>query len=105
MKVVILDYGSGNVGSLSNILNLLNVNYVISNKDEDIESSTHFILPGVGAFDKVMHKINNSLNKELLLKRIKKDNVPILGICVGMQVMAEFGYENNMEMGLRFNRG
>ena len=55
-----------------NILNLLNVNYVISNKDEDIESSTHFILPRVGAFDKVMHKINNSLNTRCyFLKRIK----------------------------------
>tara|TARA_Y100000768_G_C23990707_1_gene692521 strand:- start:5638 stop:6249 length:612 start_codon:yes stop_codon:yes gene_type:complete len=100
MKVVILDYGSGNVGSLSNILDILNFKYVISNDDIDIESATHFILPGVGAFSTVMEKINSSLNTKLLMKKIKSDYTPILGICVGMQVMADFGYENKKDIGL-----
>lgn len=49
-RVCILDYGSGNVGSVSNLLQHLGINTIVSNKEKEIQKSTHLILPGVGLF-------------------------------------------------------
>jgi glutamine amidotransferase len=69
-KVCILDYGSGNVKSVFNILQFLNLNPVVSNRATDIANATHIILPGVGAFGASMEKIAknipiNSLESEV----------------------------------------
>ena len=92
-KVCILDYGSGNTQSVYNIFSSLLKNVVISNKPSDITTSTHIVLPGVGAFGSAMKKIKNNIPLDLLEDEVLKKKKLFLGICVGMQVLAEKGYE------------
>lgn len=99
-RVCILDYGSGNIGSLKNIINHLNFDCVVSNKTDEIQKSTHLILPGVGAFGKVMEKINKNLPIKFLEQEILKKKKLFLGICIGMQVLAEIGEEFGINKGL-----
>ena len=69
-RVCILDYGSGNVRSVSNSLSHMGVEWSISNQTRDIETSTHLILPGVGAFGSAMRKIREQLPVGLIEKGI-----------------------------------
>ena len=105
MKIIILDYGSGNVGSLSNILKILNYDFKVSNNKLDIENGSHFILPVVGAFKYVMEKINKNLPIKFLKDEIINKKKPLLGICVGMQVLADYGFENGKHEGLGLING
>jgi glutamine amidotransferase len=98
-KVCILDYGSGNVKSVYNILRFLNFNVKISNNKVDIIDSSHIILPGVGAFGTSMKKIQENIPIDILETTVKQGK-PFLGICVGMQVLANFGYEFGEHQGL-----
>ena len=61
-KIIILDYGSGNVKSVANSLDYLNINFSISNDDADLDNSTHIILPGVGSYGVSMEKIKKKIN-------------------------------------------
>ena len=94
-KVCILDYGSGNVGSVNNLIKFLNYECIISNDPNEIEKSTHIILPGVGAFGAAMKKVREKIPIKKLENEIFNKKKPFLGICVGMQLMAtaseEFG--------------
>lgn len=99
-KICILDYGSGNVQSVFNVLLTITNDVVVSNKPDDIASSTHIILPGVGAFGSSMEKIKNKIPIAELENEVFKNNKPFLGICVGMQVLAEKGYEFGEHKGL-----
>ena len=93
VKVCILDYGSGNVKSVYNLVSFLGYSVIISNNPIEIESSTHIILPGVGSFGAAMEKINTRIPLKILEYEVIKNQKPFLGICVGMQVLAEKGYE------------
>ena len=88
-RICILNYGSGNVASVSNLIKFLNYDCVISNTLEDIKKSTHIILPGVGAFGASMQKIKEKIPLKDLEVEIFDKKKPFLGICVGMQVLAE----------------
>jgi imidazole glycerol-phosphate synthase subunit HisH len=98
--VCILDYGGGNVGSVGNLLKYLGVSFTISSQKTVIEGSTHLILPGVGAFGSVMEKIKNNLPLDFIEKEVILHGKPFLGICVGMQVLANYGLEFNKNDGL-----
>lgn len=101
MKIVcILDYGSGNVRSVKNTLELLDIECVVSNDSNAVRNSSHIILPGVGAFGTAMERIKRLLPLKVIEKQIFKHQKPFLGICVGMQVLAEKGYEFGMHKGL-----
>ncbi len=112
MKLVIIDYGSGNVESVANAISVakemanLSGNVIISSKILDIKSATHLILPGVGSFGDCMDglKLANGLLPELH-KQVVKEGKPLLGICVGMQVLASIGHENGGHQGLGFIDG
>jgi imidazole glycerol-phosphate synthase subunit HisH len=100
--IVIIDYGLGNLGSVSNALTLLNIPHIISNKKEDILSASKLILPGVGAFGegiKNLKELNliDVLTYEVLVKKKK-----ILGICLGMQLFCKKSYEEGEFLGLNF---
>ena len=99
-KVCILDYGSGNVKSVYNIVSYLNYDVVISNNAEDILVATHIILPGVGAFGAAMERIKATIPLDVLEREVIENKKPVLGICVGMQILAEKGFENGEHQGL-----
>ena len=100
-----MDYGSGNVRSVFNIFRTLTDDVVISNKFEDIQKSTHLVLPGVGAFGASMDKIHKSIPLEVIEEEVFVKHKPFLGICVGMQVLANKGYEFGEHKGLGWIKG
>ena len=104
-KVCVLDYGSGNVASVYNLINRLGYDIKVSNKVEDIKKSSHLILPGVGAFGASIEKIKNNISIELLSDEVKVKKKPFLGICVGMQILAEKGLEFGSHEGLGWIEG
>tara|TARA_B100000780_G_scaffold174285_1_gene122042 strand:- start:3068 stop:3688 length:621 start_codon:yes stop_codon:yes gene_type:complete len=92
-SICLLDYGSGNVKSVYNILDFLGYDVKISNNSRDIIDSTHIILPGVGAFGTSMKKIMDQIPFDVLENEVINKGKPFLGICVGMQVLADKGFE------------
>jgi glutamine amidotransferase len=104
-SVCILDYGSGNVGSVFNLLTYLDIPATISNKEKDISNATHLILPGVGAFGPSMEKIKKYIPVRFLTNEVIDNKKPFLGICVGMQVLADTGLEFGKHKGLGWIRG
>jgi glutamine amidotransferase len=104
-KICILDYGIGNIFSLKNILKKNDINFTYSRKKKDILSASHLILPGVGSFDIAIKKLSESISINFLNNEVLKKKKPILGICVGMQIMANNGYENTLTSGLGWIEG
>jgi len=104
-KICILDYGIGNIFSLKNILKKNDINFTYSRKKKDILNATHLILPGVGSFDVAIKKLSESIPINFLNNEVLKKKKPILGICVGMQIMAKNGYENALTSGLGWIEG
>lgn len=107
-KIVIIDYGSGNVESFSNSLNLIKDNHdiIISNDLQHIRDADRLVLPGVGAFGDCMDGLKATTG---LLQEIKQqvlvEKKPFFGVCVGMQVLASIGYEDGKHQGLDFIKG
>jgi len=99
-NVCILDYGSGNVQSVKNALDRLKISNLVSNSIESIREASHIILPGVGAFKVAMRRIQDTLPIRELQDEVLEKKKPYLGICVGMQVLAERGYEKGTHLGL-----
>ena len=104
-KVCVLDYGSGNVASVYNLINRLGYDVNVSNKSTDIKKSSHLILPGVGAFGPSIEKIKSNISIDLLHDEVQVKKKPFLGICVGMQVLAEKGLEFGEHDGLGWIEG
>jgi len=104
-KVCILDYGSGNQNSVSNFLNFIGVLNKISREEKDIVDSTHLILPGVGSYLSTIDKIIKSNLIDILNDQLFNKKKLFLGICVGMQVLTEFGYEFKKTTGLKYLTG
>ncbi len=95
--IVIIDYGIGNLASVLNMFKKIGVkNVVISNDKTIIESATKLLLPGVGAFDAGMTNLEQSGLIPLLNKKALIEKVPILGICLGMQLLTKNSQEGNM---------
>lgn len=103
MKIVIIDYGMGNIKSISSVLKYLGVDEIIvSNKLEDINSSDKIILPGVGSFSKAMTTIKELGIDKNLHEAVIVNKKPILGICLGMQLMGQSSEEDGFSDGLGF---
>ena len=94
-KIVIIDYGMGNVGSISNMLKFIGVDSFITSDLETIEKADKIILPGVGHFDRAMNNIIELNLVDILLKKALVDKVPFLGICLGMQLLCRHSEEGN----------
>jgi len=105
IKVCILDYGSGNVSSVKNLIDHLKFKSVISNKIEVLKKSTHIILPGVGAFGAAMKKIKKKVPFKTLENEVLNKNKPFLGICVGMQLLADRSQEFGNHKGFGWIKG
>lgn len=83
----IVNYGLGNLGSVKNMLRYIGVNSAIIDKPDDLKSAEKILLPGVGSFDKAMKCINDTGFFEVLNHKALVEKVPILGICLGMQLL------------------
>jgi glutamine amidotransferase len=105
-KIVIIDYGIGNTYSVINsIINLGYTNVRVSDKEVEIKSADTIILPGVGAFDEAVRNLQSHHLLEILNETVLIKKKPILGICVGMQLLAEGSFENGWHQGLNWIPG
>lgn len=89
----IIDYGLGNIQAFANIYQKLNIEHCFVKTKEQLEGVSKIILPGVGAFDYAMDSLNRSGMRETLDKMVLENKTPVLGICVGMQIMASSSEE------------
>jgi len=103
MKIVIVDYGMGNIKSIVSALKYLNADdIVLSHKIDDIKSADKLILPGVGSFSKAMKNIKELNLDKILQQTVIEEKKPILGICLGMQLMSNSSSEDGLINGLGF---
>ena len=89
--IAIIDYGAGNIFSVKNALDYLGLENSLVSDAESIKSADAVILPGVGAFPAAMEKLGNSGLIDVIKEEAKRK--PFLGICLGMQMLFEKGYE------------
>lgn len=102
--ITIIDYGMGNLKSVYNALKKVNFDCQISSEVTDIEMADKLILPGVGAFKDAMDNLQN-LDLILPIRKKVNDGCPLLGICLGMQMLFDEGYECELRKGLGFIEG
>ena len=86
--ITILDYGAGNLKSVTNILEYLKCEYTVTDKKEDIKNAEKIILPGQGHFGQFMNALSDKGLSEILVEKIKT-GTPFLGICLGIQILFE----------------
>lgn len=91
--IAIINYGSGNLTAISNIYKQLSIAHEIAEDNASLERATHYILPGVGHFDYTMQTIRKSGIVDVLQENVLVKGKPILGICVGMQILADSSEE------------
>lgn len=96
---IVIDYGLGNTFSVLNALKIIGVNPILTSEANLIKNADRVILPGVGAFGKGMEKLKKSGIDEALFEYISKER-PLLGICLGMQLLMDIGYEFGENKGL-----
>lgn len=92
----IIDYGLGNIKAFENIYKRLHIPVKRLYNAEDFDGITHLILPGVGAFDHAMQTFNHSGMREISEKLVLENKTPVLGICVGMQMLAKSSDEGTL---------
>jgi imidazole glycerol-phosphate synthase subunit HisH len=97
--VAIIDYGVGNLTSILNMHRRLGIDAAITGDAAEIGQADKLLIPGVGHFDKCMQNFNGSGLRALVEKRAHEDKIPVLGICVGAQMMTR-GSEEGAEKGL-----
>ena len=95
-KIVIIDYGMGNIGSIINMFKYLGIDALVSSDNEMISSADKLILPGVGNFDRAVENINSLNLNETIKEMALVKKVPFLGICLGMQLMCKESEEGNL---------
>lgn len=91
----IIDYGSGNVSAIINLLKRQKIDHVLTNDVTELQSADRFLLPGVGAFDPTIQHLKTSGILDVLKDEIHGKGKLILGICVGMHLLAEGSDEGN----------
>lgn len=94
--IAIIDYGLGNPGSIKNMLKKIGVASEITRDIKTIESASKLILPGVGSFDNGMQNLSDFGLIEILNQKVKHDKIPVLGICLGMQLMTKSSEEGKL---------
>lgn len=87
--ITIVDYGLGNLGSIQNMLRRVGVDSLITRDLGEITQAKKLILPGVGAFDAGMRNLQQFGLVEELNRKVREEKIPVLGICLGMQLMAQ----------------
>ena len=103
--VGIIDYGMGNVLSVKKALNKIGMDNILTADKDEINRCSHIILPGVGSFYRAMENLHAKNLVSILRKEVKENKKPFLGICLGMQLLADHGYEDGETEGLGFIEG
>lgn len=96
-KIAVIDYGMGNLNSIKKVFDRLKSESVITSKPEDVIRCQKIILPGVGHFGKAMENLKKLGLTDVLHEAVLTDKKPILGICLGMQLLAKKSAEGNSE--------
>jgi len=94
--IKIINYGLGNILAFYNLYKSINVDIEIASTSSELSSASKIILPGVGTFDQAMIKLNDSGMRDVLDKKVLEEKVPVLGICVGMQIMLKSSQEGKL---------
>ncbi len=94
--ITIIDYGLGNIRAFYTVFEHLKEDVRIASCVGDLESADKLILPGVGAFDYAMTRLNESGMRGVLEKKVLHEKVPVLGVCVGMQMLAHSSDEGEL---------
>lgn len=93
--IIIINYGLGNLNSIQNMLRKIDIESEISSNPKKIQEATKLILPGVGAFDRGMENLKKLRIIPVLEEQVLEKKVPVLGICLGMQLMTQKSEEGN----------
>ena len=101
--IAVIDYGAGNLFSVQNALNYLNLPNIVTNKADDLRKAERIILPGVGAFPDAMRMLGETGLIDVIKEEAEKK--PLMGICLGMQMLFEKGFEFGETDGLGFIPG
>ena len=97
--VIIVDYSLNNIFSVKSSLDFMNIKCKVSNNPEEISKASHIILPGVGSFYAAMQNLKyNKIDRAI--QDASKKGSQILGICLGMQLLAKIGYEDGISEGV-----
>lgn len=102
--ITIIDYGMGNIGSVTNMIKKIGYESLVASEIQEIQCATKIILPGVGHFDKAMSNLQELNLVEVLNQKALVEKVPILGICLGMQLLSERS-EEGYSSGLGWIKG
>ena len=94
--ITIVDYGLGNIRAFLNAYHRLNVDATTATSAAELRGASKVILPGVGAFDHAMQRLQDSGMREVLDELVLKQDVPVLGVCVGMQILARSSDEGQL---------
>jgi len=95
-SVVIVDYGMGNLGSIANMIKKVGGTSIISSDPGAVAEARRLILPGVGAFDAAMTRLQERGLIDALSRRVLQDKVPVLGLCLGMQLLGRRSEEGSL---------
>lgn len=103
-KIIVVDYGTGNLQSVKNALEQVGADGIITDDPKLISSASRIILPGVGAFERGMQKlVQKGLDQSILMAAQKQ--IPIMGICLGMQMLLDQSSEFGLTKGLGLVKG
>lgn len=94
--ITIVDYGVGNLGSIYNMFKRVGVPAIIAGDVESLSRAEKILLPGVGAFDHAMRQIDQSGLRDVLNQKAMVERIPILGVCLGMQLMTRGSEEGSL---------
>ena len=94
--IIIIDYGMGNLGSILNMYKYLDVEAKISSDLDEIRKASKIILPGVGSFDAAMERLKQNGIDDILNRVVFEGNTPLMGICLGMQLLTKRSDEGNL---------
>jgi glutamine amidotransferase len=94
--ITIINYGLGNVQAFANVYKRLNIPAAIARNADDLEGASKLVLPGVGAFDHAIELLDASGMRGALEDKVLRQAVPVLGVCVGMQILARSSEEGKL---------
>ena len=96
--ITIVNYGMGNLGSIFNMLKRIGVSSTVTSDLNVITKAKKIILPGVGHFDRAMERLNSTGLRGLLDQKALEEKVPVLGICLGMQILTKGSDEGRLRV-------